>query len=223
MSLPSGAPSYKAKWLEAQFGRGVQSYFNSGTSPFPPNVKYIVYPIRYIGSAALGSFACSEVIRLNPWEIGGTQPAIGTQTEVIPYVPATNSNGTPLSPPPITIPTDNQNYWYGQLDPNAELGNVLISSTLYENQNKVYAYIIKAYDSDQITNPAAMTGCVAQVTVYGRIIGPLAINPVTFVNTPVYVNWNINLQGLPLTNTYVETLTLPVRYFNGVFLLPQIT
>jgi hypothetical protein len=221
--LPPGAPVYKPKWLEAVPGRGLQSFFTSGTSPFPPNVKYLVYPIRYIGDVAQGTFTCDPVIRLNPWTAGGVPDAVGSQTELIPYVPATNANGTPISPPPTTIPTDSANYWYGQVDPDAVEGNILIGSTLYENPNKVYAYIIKAYDSDQITNPQALTGCVSQVTVYGRITSQLAVNPVTFVNTTVFVNWNITLQGAPLPSTYVETLTLPVRYFNGVFLIPQYT
>lgn len=217
-----GAPQYKVKWLEATAGRGLQSFFTSGTSPFPPQVRYLVYPIRYVGSAALGQFACSEVISLNPYTPGGVTSAVGSQTEIVPYVPATNANGTPLSPPSTTIPTDNANIWYGQLDPDAVDGPVLTSSTLYENPNKVYAYIIKAYDSQQINNPAAMTGCVSQVTVYGRITTTVANTAtVTFQNTSVLVNWNVDLLGVPLTNTYVETLTLPVRYFNGVFLIPQ--
>jgi len=213
----TGGVIYRAQWLERERGRGLQSYFTSGQYNFPPAVKYIVYKIRYIGpGTGTGAFTCVETVGLNPYEDGGVPDTIGTTTEVVPYQPATNSNGTPIIPPPTTIPTDNENFWRSTIE-GAQ------SITTYENPDKIYAYIIKAYDSDNISNPQNLTGCVSQVVVYGRILGLQATSAaVTFQNTTVLVNWNVNLQGLPI-NTYVETLTLPVRFFNGVFLIPQYT
>jgi len=214
----TGGVIYRAQWLERLPGRGVQSYFTSGQYDFPPAVKYIVYKIRYrgLGGTAQGAFTCVETVELDPLEPGGVPPTIGTTTEVTQYVPARNPDGTQISPPPTTIPTDNDNFWQSTIE-GAQ------SITTGENPDKIYAYIIKAYDSANISNPQNLTGCVSQVVVYGRILGIEATSAaVTFEDRTILVNWNVNLLGQPIS-TYVETLTLPIRLFNGVFLIPQYT
>jgi hypothetical protein len=212
MPTDSQIPPYQARWLEASPGRGLQSYFTSGTSPFPPSVRYIVYAIKCTNAGASPSFSCTSVIRLKPGDL--VENAYGNITgglsSIFQYTPAAG-----LTIAPVTIPTDSFNYWYIILDPNSTEGTIT-GGYMVDNPNRPYAYIIKAYDSQQITNPAAMTGCVDQVVVYGSVFS--SYTP-TFLDTDVYVNWNADLQGNPI-NTYVETLTLPVRYFNGVLKLP---
>lgn len=212
---PGEVPAYHVAWLENANGRGLQSYFTSGTMPFPTTVRYIVYPIVYLAGdiSSPGAWSCTEKILVNPYNQGQVGEAYDVAGELTSFQPAPG-----ITPPPITIPTGNWQILNAVVD--SEDPNIVLSYSILENPFPVYAYIIKAYDSAQINNPAALTGCVAQVAVYGyQSTQYLDYSAITFQNVSVLVNWDTNLLGAPI-NTYVETLTLPARLFNGVFVPP---
>ena len=188
----------------AQNNSGVQGYFLP--YPQPASTRYIVYRIYRTTAGTLGANSFrGEVYTTTTAPYGAINPnTFNSEYEGTAWYP-TGNNGpwVPINSNPrsIGINTDDKNLLIGST----------VSDYPVSDTSRVYAYIVKAYNSlTSGVNPTTLGGCISSVTIY-RSYNRTNTPVLTSIYATIPITWATNLDGTPIVGNNIENIQMRVR------------
>ena len=200
----SATSGYEVIESSAQNNTGVQGYFLP--YPQPASTKYIVYRIYRTTTGTLGANSFrGEVYTTTSAPYGAINPnTFNSEYEGTAWNP-TGNNGpwVPINvnPRSIGINTDDRNLLFGTTSQDYPVSDT----------SRVYAYIVKAYNSlTSGVNPTTLGGCISSVTIY-RSYNRTNTPVLTSIYATIPITWATNLDGTPIVGNNIENIQMRVR------------